>query len=57
MRAWRYIGGLLAASLFAASLQAQTTPVDTTRSKDTLTFVPQMEQHPAGDVTNTVNLE
>lgn len=57
MRWWRQIGGFLTAALVAASLQAQTVPVDTLRSRDTVTFVPQMEQHPAGDVTNAVNLE
>lgn len=57
MRWWRYIGSLLSVGLLASSLPAQIAPTDTARSKDTLLFAPQMEQRPAGDVTNAVNLE
>jgi hypothetical protein len=39
------------------SPSAQTIPVDSVPKADTLVFVPQMEQRPAGDVTNQVNLE
>lgn len=37
--------------------QAQSTPVDSVHRADTIIYVPQMEQLPAGDVTNKVNLE
>jgi hypothetical protein len=57
MKRRHLIFGLPAAVLFAASLQAQSVPADSIRSGDTLTFVPQMEQRPAGEVTNAVNLE
>jgi hypothetical protein len=41
----------------SAPVVAQTVPVDTLPKHDTILYVPQMEQHPAGDVTNAVNLE
>jgi hypothetical protein len=36
---------------------AQIQVADSTKSQDTVIYVPSMEQRPAGDVTNDVNLE
>lgn len=51
------VGGLLLAALAGSSSRGQTPAPDSTRTADTVIYVPQMEQHVAGDVTNAVNLE
>ncbi len=57
MRLRRYIGWAILICAFSATVAAQTPSTDSLLKHDTLLYVPQMEQHPAGDVTNAVNLE
>jgi hypothetical protein len=50
------IAGLLIVAAVNTST-AQILTADSVKSQDTVIYVPNMEQHPAGDVTNKVNLE
>ena len=57
MRLRRYIGWVVFICALSIAVAARTPPTDTIPKRDTILYVPQMEQHPAGDVTNAVNLE
>ncbi len=57
MRLRRYMGWASVLAMLGVTSLAQTPSTDSLPKLDTLLYVPQMEQHPAGDVTNAVNLE
>jgi hypothetical protein len=54
---WALVGVVTLVALVGSAVWGQSPSPDSNKVADTVIYVPQMEQHVAGDVTNAVNLE